>query len=68
MSSAIYPNLFHAYPVRSGRSWLRNVSKEDRQAFAMIGCQAHQYGKLGGKARAASAKRDRRGRFTKGTK
>jgi hypothetical protein len=53
------------YPLQ-GRAWLRNVPAEDRKIFSEIGCENHQHGHLGGVARAAAAKRDARGRFTKG--
>jgi len=61
--------------IRKGRRWLRNVSREDRKAFAKIGksvVDAKYTGGLasiGGKARAAKAERDSFGRFwNRGTK
>lgn len=61
-----FKNVFRNRYKLSGRDWVRRVSAEDRQAFVQIGLSAAQYGHLGGIARAASAQRDRRGRFTGG--
>lgn len=60
-----YPGLFHAYTERKGKDWLKKVEPVDRQAFCFIGMRAHDFGRLGGKARARTGKRDRRGRFVK---
>lgn len=60
-----FPNLFCRY-VRKGRDWIKALSPEDMQAFIRLGLMYAEYGKLGGMARARSAKRDYRGRFTKG--
>ncbi len=60
----IYPGLFQQR-TRTGRDWLRRIPQDDRKAFARIGMEAHNYGRQGGKARAANAKRDQKGRFTK---
>lgn len=56
---------FKKYYKLSGRDWLRTVSKEDRAALAHIGFAASGYGVVGGLKRAATAKRDAKGRFTK---
>lgn len=61
-----YPDLFkRRYSSLTGKDWLRSVLPEDRQAFISIGMQAHDYGKMGGKERTQTAKRDPKGRFTK---
>lgn len=61
-----YPNLFkNRYQQLTGKDWLRSVLPEDRRAFVSIGMQAHDYGRLGGKQRARTAKRDEKGRFVK---
>jgi len=61
-----YPGLFKAYPDRQGKDWLRRVDHDDRQAFSRIGREEMFHGYMGGKARAATGKRDERGRFVKG--
>lgn len=48
-----------------GKDWVRRLPNEDRQVFIHMGLAAMEYGHLGGLARAATAKRDRRGRFAK---
>lgn len=48
-----FPNLFKSrYPksTLTGQDWIRNVDEEDRQAFARIGMEAHNYGRQGGRA------------------
>lgn len=61
-----YPNLFKSrYPELIGRDWIRRVEPDDRTAFVHIGLAAFDYGRQGGKVRAATAQRDERGRFTK---
>jgi hypothetical protein len=65
----LYPDLFKKhFPSLRGKDWLRSLPPEDRKVFGWMGCEANQHGRLGGKARVASAKRDERGRFAKGTK
>lgn len=62
----IYPGLFkNRYAKLSGKCWLRDVSAEDRQAFAQIGSMHADYGRMGGYARVGSPDtvRDERGRF-----
>lgn len=61
----IYPDLFKDYPDRKGKDWVRRLPKEELKVFISIGLKAADFGKLGGAARAKSAKRDRRGRFAK---
>jgi hypothetical protein len=56
------------YPNLQGRDWLRTISPEDRQAFWRAGFAASDYGRMGGRARADTAKRDHRGRFVKESK
>lgn len=51
-----------------GRDWLRSVSVEDRQAFAHVGQSCAEYGRRGGQARAANARRDHLGRFMGGVR
>lgn len=61
-----YPDLFkRRYNSLTGKDWIRSVLPEDRRAFVHIGMQAHDYGRLGGKARARTARRDEKGRFIK---
>lgn len=60
----LYPNLFKSrYSELNGRKWLLSCTKEDIQAFARLGFEMGQYGRLGGIARAHNATRDQRGRF-----
>lgn len=59
----------HYKPLRS-KAWLRQLSEEDRKVFGRIGYEAAalkeiNVNKIGGKARAAQAQRDHRGRFIK---
>lgn len=60
-----YPNLFKSRYNLSGqgKNWLKIVSLEDLKAFVHIGFIESDCGRLGGKVRAQSAKRDSRGRF-----
>ncbi len=61
-----YPDLFKtSYPVLQGKDWLRRVNPEDRAAFSSIGREFHDHGRMGGEARARTARRDSRGRFAK---
>ena len=60
-----FPDLFKSRYVLQGKDWIRRVEPDDRKAFVQIGMRFHNYGKMGGKARAATARRDKRGRFTK---
>lgn len=47
----MYPNLFKArYPVLKGKDWVRTISPEDRKVFVDIGREAHDTGKMGGRA------------------
>jgi hypothetical protein len=62
----IYPNLFISrYPRLKGKAWLNSIMPEDKAAFIRLGQQYHEYGKLGGKIRAKTGKRDSKGRFIK---
>lgn len=49
-----------------GSDWLRRVSPEDRQAFSHVGRSHAGYGRNGGLARVANARRDQKGRFMGG--
>lgn len=51
-----------------GSDWLRRVSDEDRRAFSHIGRSRGEYGRKGGQARAANARRDHLGRFVGGAR
>lgn len=53
------------YELR-GRDWLRTLPAYERQAFSGVGRFYAQHGHLGGVVRAATAKRDGRGRFMGG--
>lgn len=64
------PNLFDGRGPRAGRTWLKGMAQEDRKVFSEIGRmylreRVPNFPSLGGKARAAQAKRDKRGRFVK---
>lgn len=62
----IYPNLFKSrYPFLKGRDWILTIDPDDLRAFVEIGMKHHDFGRKGGKARSATAKRDEKGRFTK---
>lgn len=59
-------NLFkNRYDKLLGSDWIRRIDAEDRKAFIEIGLAAMDFGKLGGTARAKTAKRDSNGRFIK---
>lgn len=59
-----YHNLFRSkYDLTGRRDWVRLLEPDDLRVFIQIGLQAGEYGKRGGLARAAAAKRDNRGRF-----
>mgnify|MGYP006935520912 CR=1 FL=1 len=61
-----YPDLFKKrYQALHGKDWLRRIEPDDKAAFVRLGMEAHDYGRMGGKARAESAKRDEKGRFAK---
>ena len=61
-----YRDLFKSrYPSLRGRDWIRTIDPDDLRAFVEIGMKHNDYGRVGGKARSATAKRDKRGRFTK---
>ncbi len=46
----MYKGLFKSrYPSLRGRDWINSVSTEDRKAFAMLGLQASDYGRMGGR-------------------
>lgn len=51
------------YSPLVGKDWLRKLPDYEIAAFARVGFCCSGYGRSGGIARAASAKRDRRGRF-----
>ena len=59
-----YPALFkRRYPRLKGKDWIRRIDPDDRRAFVQIGLLATENGHKGGKARAASATRDEKGRI-----
>ena len=59
-----YTGLFKSrYPNITGSDWIRKVDPDDRRVFVQIGHEHAEHGRLGGFARASSAKRDSRGRF-----
>jgi len=60
-----YPDLFQAYKPLKGRDWIKTLPDEDKKVFIQIGLEAGDHGRLGGIARAETAKRDRRGHFVK---
>jgi hypothetical protein len=53
------------YPILIGKDWIKNLEIEDLQVFIRMGLAATDYGKKGGQARSAQAKRDKNGRFIK---
>lgn len=54
------------YPNLHGRDWVNQLDKDDHQCLVELLCNASQWGKIGGKARAFTAIRDANGRFAKG--
>lgn len=46
-----------------GSNWVSKLSSEDREVFSWIGRAHAEFGVIGGKVRAKTAKRDKRGRF-----
>ncbi|MEI6415742.1 MAG: hypothetical protein WCP34_15990 [Pseudomonadota bacterium] len=60
-----YPNLFKEFEPRHGKDWVKNLPEQDKRVFIEIGLQAAEHGHLGGIARAKTARRDHKGRFTK---
>lgn len=61
-----YPDIFKSrYPSLKGRNWICTIEPDDLKAFVEIGMKANDYGRRGGKARSANAKRDKKGRFCK---
>jgi len=66
MSAKFYPGLFkNRYEHLQGKLWILHVDPQDLRVFNEIGRKHAEYGKLGGKARVKSAKRDSRGRFVR---
>lgn len=62
----MYASLFKTrYGKLTGRDWIRRLTPDDLAVFIQIGLAAMEYGRLGGRARAAQAGRDARGRFVK---
>ena len=51
------------YPKLKGKAWVKTIEPDDLKAFVQIGQRHHQYGVLGGMARAMTARRDNKGRF-----
>lgn len=64
-----FPGLFkNRYSILTGRDWLRNTLADDRRVFGELGLKAavvadESFFSSGGRARAALAIRDNRGRF-----
>lgn len=52
------------YPTQGNKLWLQVVDEADRKALAHAGLVAGEYGKMGGRARAATAVRNA-GRFAR---
>lgn len=53
------------YGPLEGSDWLLALPEYEIQAFARYGFAESGYGRKGGKVRARTAQRDRKGRFTK---
>ena len=51
------------YGPLKGSDWIRRIPVYERQALSYVGRVASNHGKSGGVARAATAKRDAKGRF-----
>lgn len=58
-----YSGIFRKKYRLQGKDWIRSIEPEDRAVLVQIGMAAMDYGRAGGKARASTAKRDKRGRF-----
>ncbi len=61
----IYPNLFKQKYQLKGKNWVKTIEPDDLKVFIDIGMRFNDYGRMGGKVRGKTGKRDRRGRFTK---
>lgn len=58
--------LFKAkYGKLEGKDWIRKIDPEDARVLITVGLREMDFGRMGGKARAALAIRDERGRFKK---
>jgi hypothetical protein len=53
------------YTWLKGKDWVNTLDKDDHQCFTELLCHNSQWGKVGGKARAMTARRDTRGRFVR---
>lgn len=62
MTKHPYKGLFKDYKLH-GRNWLTTLGKEEKSFFNYLGCAYNDHGRMGGKARAKTALRDKRGRF-----
>ena len=51
------------YPDLNGKDWVNQLTEEDKQVFVWNWKRSREFGRLGGLARASTAKRDNRGRF-----
>ena len=51
------------YPVLKGKDWIRKIEPDDRKALLHVVRSFGEHGRKGGRARAATAQRDSRGRF-----
>jgi hypothetical protein len=59
-----HPGMFDNRGPLQGKDWLRRLGAEDRQVFGELGLSYNRtLHCLGGRARAATAERDHRGRF-----
>lgn len=66
---SIFAGLFSHYQPLRGSGWLHNLPALDRKVFSDVGRASMRspetFQSEGGRARAATAKRDARGRFVK---
>lgn len=61
-----YSNIFkNRYSELKGKDWIKRIDPEDQKAFYHIGFVESDFGRKGGKARAKTGKRDKRGKFCK---
>jgi len=66
MKARYHPGMFARYGALKTRTWIRDLDSESRRIFARLGyVHAIDISTIGGKARAKTALRDRRGRFIK---
>lgn len=58
-----YTGLFSSKYQLTGSDWIKRLDPEDQKVLIHIGLAAGDYGRMGGQARAETAKRDSKGRF-----